>query len=213
LVATLVQSVVLASLLMLVPVALKGRRDKGPAWLALIGYFSAIGFAYLAAEIAAIQQLGLLLGHPVYAVATVLAAFLVSSGIGSMMSDRLMGARAPLVAAVITALLVAFAAWMLQLVHGVQAASLPVRAAVAVAALGPLALLMGVPFPLGLRALAGDNQRQIAWAWAANGFASATAAPAAALLALELGSPALFGAAAAAYGIAAGLAAIPKMRR
>jgi len=213
LMATLVQSVVLATLLMLVPAALKGRRDKGPAWLALVGYFSAIGFAYLAAEIAAIQQLGLLLGHPVYAVATVLAAFLVSSGIGSMLSDRLACTRAPLVAVAITAWLAVFAAWMLQLVHGVQGASLPVRAAVAVAALGPLALLMGVPFPLGLRALAGDNQRQIAWAWAANGFASATGAPLAALLALELGSPALFGTAAAAYGIAAGLAAIPKMRR
>jgi hypothetical protein len=43
----------------------------------------------------------------------------------------------------------------------------------------------------------------VSWAWAANGFASVVAAPLSAVIALELGSPALFVAAAGAYGIAA----------
>jgi hypothetical protein len=62
---------------------------------------------------------------------------------------------------------------------------------------------MGMPFPLGLRRLAADDTAGVAWAWAANGFASVVAAPLAVLIALELGSGAVFGVAAAAYAMAA----------
>jgi hypothetical protein len=71
------------------------------------------------------------------------------------------------------------------------------------ATLGPLAVLMGMPFALGLRRLAGKQPERVAWAWAANGFASVVAAPLAALIAIEAGSPTLLLAAAAAYGSAA----------
>jgi hypothetical protein len=77
------------------------------------------------------------------------------------------------------------------------------RAAAAILQLAPLALLMGAPFPLGLRAVAGAGPGRVAWAWAANGFASVVAAPLAALIAVEFGSPALFLFAAGAYGVAA----------
>ncbi|HEU5040253.1 MAG TPA: hypothetical protein VFT84_05515, partial [Gemmatimonadales bacterium] len=92
--ATLGQGVVLAALLLALPalfVRSRGGADRGAP---LVGYFGALGLAYLAAEIAAIQQLTLLLGHPVYAVAAVLAAALIGSGIGSVWSDRLAPARA-----------------------------------------------------------------------------------------------------------------------
>ena len=65
---------------------------------------------------------------------------------------------------------------------------------------------MGTPFPLGLRRLAGNARERIAWSWAANGFASVVAAPLAAIVALETGSPVLFLLAAAAYGGASVLA-------
>jgi hypothetical protein len=63
-----------------------------------------------------------------------------------------------------------------------------------------------MPFPLGVRSLVAGDRTGLAWAWAANGFASVIAAPLAALVGLELGSPALLGAAALAYAAAAGLA-------
>ena len=94
LLATLAQSVLLAGVMLLLPV-IAGAGRVGTRRLApLVGYFGAIGFAYLAAEIAAIQQLTLLLGHPVYAVAAVLTALLVASGMGSAWSDRLPAALA-----------------------------------------------------------------------------------------------------------------------
>ncbi len=199
LLANLAQSLVLAGLLMLVPAALIARAEAGGDRLRLIGYFTAIGLAYLAAEIAAIQQLNLLLGHPVYAVAAVLAAFLVFSGFGSAWSDRVAADRGWMASAGLALMLVLYALVTLALVHVLQPAHLVLRAGAAVLLLAPLAFLMGIPFPTGLRALAGDETGRMAWAWAANGFASVVAAPLAALIALEAGSRLLFVVAAVAY--------------
>ena len=201
--ATLVQTALVAMLLLVVPVAVWGRRTErtAPRW-AVLGYFGALGFAYMAAEVAAIQQLGLLLGHPVYAVAGVLVVFLLCSGVGSALSDRL-EPSAGLGACVLLALLLAtLAAGMLGLVHRLEPVAGPVRIVVGLVALAPAAFLMGMPFALGLRRLAPEGGA-LAWAWASNGFASVVAAPLAGLLSLELGSRVLFSAAAAAYAVAA----------
>ncbi len=205
LLATLGQSVVVGGLLLLLPVALRSRVPDGRPTPPVIGYFAAIGLGYLMAEIAAIQQLGLLLGHPVYAVAAVLAAFLIASGAGSAWSDRVSARRGWIVGAALTVMLLTYAAFLLGLAHLLQAAPFTVRAAVAILALAPLAFLMGLPFPVGVRALVGAEAGRLAWAWAANGFASVVAAPLAALIALEAGSPMLFSVAAVTYAGAAAL--------
>ncbi|HSO22194.1 MAG TPA: class I SAM-dependent methyltransferase [Chondromyces sp.] len=207
LVATLVQSFVLAVFLLAVPAALVRRSGPLIGRARLVSYFGLIGLAFLAAEIAAIQQLTLLLGHPVYSVAVVLAAFLVASGTGSALSDRRAAGDAWRVAALIAALLVVLAAGSLALVHAVHAAPLAVRGLAALLLMLPLAFLMGFPFPLGLRRLVRPQAvGGTAWAWAANGFASVMAAPLAGLLALEAGTSSVFLFAAGCYAAAALLA-------
>ncbi len=210
LVATLAQSALLGAALIVAPVVVTHARrrlrgaERGGA--RLVVYFVAIGLAYLAAEMAAIQQLTLLLGHPVYAVTAVLGVMLACSGLGSVWSDRLAADVAAPVCLVIALLAALLAIALLPTVHAVQAAPLAVRAVVAVVVLAPVATLMGAPFPLGLRALAGGAGPRAAWAWAANGAASAVAAPLAALVALEAGSQLLLGGAAASYAVAAAAA-------
>ena len=200
--ATLVQAVGISAFLLLLPAALWARRGKAAVGLpVLIGYFALLGFAYVAVEIAAIQQLGLLLGHPLYAVAAVLGTCLVCSGAGSAFSDRLAPAWGPVVCLSLFALLVLGVAALLGWVHAWLPAPEPVRVGAVVVCLAPAACAMGMPFPLGLRALA-PSGGEVAWAWAANGFASVVAAPLCALLALEGGIRVVLGAAAAAYALA-----------
>ena len=203
LLATLAQSLVLSLFLLVLPVLLAARSAASVSYARVIGYFAAIGFAYLAAEIAAIQQLSLLLGHPVYSVAVVLAVFLVASGAGSAWSDRRRGSEAWKAALVLAALLVAYAALLLTAMHSIHRASLAVRVVTAAAVLLPLAFAMGLPFPLGLRHLCRGKGEGMAWAWAANGFASVMATPLSALIALEAGSRALLFCAGLAYAMAA----------
>jgi hypothetical protein len=200
--ATLVQGAVLAALLLALPALFVRRGAGGDRRGRLLSYFGALGLAYLLAEIAAIQQLTLLLGHPVYAVAAVLTAMLVGSGVGSAWSDRLAPARARRVTLGLALACGALAGGLLPLVHAVEGAGLGARALAAALVLGPLAAVMGMPFPLGLRRLAAEDPARVAWAWAANGFGSVVAAPLAALIALEAGSEAVFAAAAAAYAVA-----------
>jgi hypothetical protein len=199
LIATLAQSVVLAGLCLLLPTVVRTRSRIGLPLVRIIAYFGALGLAYLGAEIVAIQQLGLLLGHPVYAVVAVLTALLVGSGVGSVWSDRVSVERGWQVVAALSLLLTVCAAAALVLVLAFQGAPLAVRCIVAALVVAPLAVLMGMPFALGVRRLAGDDTVRLAWAWAANGFASVVAAPLAALVALVAGAPTLWLAAAVAY--------------
>ena len=199
---TLVQGALLASLLLVLPPLFLRSSARGQPRGGLLWYFGALGLAYLLAEIAAIQQLTLLLGHPVYAVAAVLAVMLVGSGLGSAWSDRLPATRASEVTLGLTLACGVLALGLLPLVHAVEGAVFVARALAAVLVLGPLAVVMGMPFPLGLRRLAEDDAAGMAWAWATNGFASVVAAPLAVLIALEMGSNAVFAAAAVAYAVA-----------
>jgi hypothetical protein len=205
LVATVVQSAVLAAILVLLPIALgrRGARGRGGASLSLVAYFSAIGFGYMAAEIALIQQLTLLLGHPVYAVTTALAIILICSGVGSAWSDSFASRQARLAGGLLAASLVILAGVLLGLVHVLQPAPFVARAAAAVALVAPVSVAMGMLFPLGLRAFATDEHARLAWAWGVNGFASVVGVPLAALIAVEAGSRALLLSGAAAYLIAA----------
>jgi len=202
LVATLAQSVVLALLLLVVPVVLARNRSGRGVTATPVAYFLAIGFAYMATEIAAIQQMSLLLGHPVYAVMLVLATLLICSGIGSVWSDRLRLNHGWLVNGGLLLILLLFGVILLEVVHLLQPAAFVTRVVVAALLVCPLALLMGIPFPHGIRLLTNESNTHVAWAWAANGFASVVAAPLAALIALERGSPQLFFLAAIAYGLA-----------
>lgn len=206
--ATLAQSALLAALLMLLPPALRRRsvRHAGGVSIPVVAYFSAIGFGFMAAEIALIQQLTLLLGHPVYAVTMALATILIFSGVGSASSDRLTPGRARVAGAALAVALALCAASLLGLVHLLQPMPLVVRVAAALVLLAPVATAMGMLFPLGLRAFPRGESAAIAWAWAVNGFASTVAVPLAALIAVEGGSRVLLLGAAMAYAVAAGSA-------
>ncbi len=201
--ATLLQGAFVAAVLMIVPTTVLARRaPPGGAPLEKVGiYFAAIGLGYLLVEMALIQQLQLLLGHPVYAVTAAVAGLLAFSGAGSLWSARLAPGWRPVAA--VAALVAAVLVFAPITVHAAQPLGLPARVAFGVLLVAPLAVAMGTPFPTGLRALAGDRQGAVAWAWALNGFASVIAARVATLIAVEWGWRWVLLAGAACYAVAA----------
>jgi hypothetical protein len=161
-----------------------------------LGYFALLGLAYLCVEIPLLQRFILFLGHPAYAMATVLFALLLFSGLGSLLSRRV---PLWLVLTLLPALVGLYALGLPALFQAALAAPLEGRLAVAVVALAPAGLLMGVPFPKGLARLANGEQALIAWAWAVNGASSVVASILAALLALSFGFSIVLAAGAACY--------------
>ncbi|CAN7313842.1 SAM-dependent methyltransferase [Variovorax sp. LjRoot175] len=208
LVATLAQAAIASLLLIGLPLAWVGIRQSARRMPPLAGsrgrvlvYFMAIGFGFMFIEIAFIQKLVLFLGHPLYAVAVVLFAFLLFAGIGSRVA-----ARAVPVAAVAGAIALAAVLCLLLLpllfrhAMGWPEAA---RILLSVALIAPLAFFMGMPFPLGLARVEAADVRLVPWAWGINGCASVTGAVLATLLAIHLGFTAVVLAALLLYGLAA----------
>jgi hypothetical protein len=166
--------------------------------------FVALGAAYMLVEVPTLQRLALLLGHPVLAVAVVLVALLLWSGLGALLADRLALRR--LVPLTLGAAVLVFCVLVLAhdaLVEALATASQSARVAAAIALVGPPGLLMGMPFPLALRRLAGTDPALVPRAFLWNGLASVLSAPVAVMIAMASGFRTTLLAAAACYVLAA----------
>ena len=197
LLATLLQALLLSLVLILLPLAVLRRRSAAAATSAsrarVAGYFFAIGLAFLFIEIAFMQKFILFLHHPLYAVATVLAAFLVFAGLGSAWAARLQqdsgpATRATLYAVLLIALLGgAYTLLLDPLFAQLNPLGMTTRSAISAVLIAPLAFCMGMPFPLGLAQVAAKAPELIPWAWGINGCASVLSAVSATLLAMQFG--------------------------
>ena len=78
-----------------------------------------------------------------------------------------------------------------------------VKIVMSVGLIAPLAVAMGMPFPLGLKRVAKTAPDFVPWAWGINGFASVTSAVLATLLAIEFGFNVVIALALVLYAIAA----------
>lgn len=174
-------------------------RGKG----VMLGYFAALGAGFMLAEVALMQRFTLFLGNPVLAVATVLAALLVSSGVGSWaVRARGPGERpvVPLaVASVVVALLVLASSPLRALLHALLPAPLAIRLAVCVALVSAAGFPMGMPFPAGLGRLAERAKPFVPWAWGVNAMVSVVTSLASYLIGMIAGYTAMLYAGAAMY--------------
>jgi hypothetical protein len=76
---------------------------------------------------------------------------------------------------------------------------LTVRLLVTPIILTPLGLLLGIPFPLGIRMLSDSDKGLVPWAWAVNGCASVLGAILSTIIALFFGFTRVFHLASFAY--------------
>jgi hypothetical protein len=198
---------------------LSGRRPPRPVRLL---YFIAIGLGYILVEIAFIQRFVLFLGHPTYALTVVVFLLLLSSGVGSMTSRSwradtqrmnvpllLIGAALMIYVAILPSLLNLLVGWPF-------AGKLMVSAGLLI----PLGFAMGMPFPTGLRALAGNPVPEfpasqsgepggnlVEWAWAMKAASSVLGSVVAIIIAIRSGLNVTLACAATAYLLAFGLSA------
>lgn len=163
--------------------------------------FGFLGLAFMLVEIPLLQRFILFLGHPAYAMAGVLGALLLFSGLGSLLS-----ARVPLRRALggVVGVVVLYGLGMPLLSGPLLGLPFWARAAVTGLGLAPLGMAMGMPFPRLLGALQEREPGLVPWAWGVNGALSVVASVLAALMALSWGFRAVLIAGAAAY-LGAGL--------
>jgi hypothetical protein len=188
------------------PLLLKRRPSGAPravpvrAWRwRVFLYFASLGLAFLFVEIPIAQRFILVLDKPVTALAVVLFALLLFSGLGSLTTSRWPMGRALL-------LLVGLIAVYPLVLEPVSRLALGQtgwgRIALSVAALAPAGYLMGLPFAGGLRVVEEREPGLTPWAWAVNGSFSVISSVLAVMIALSWGFAIVLWLGAGAYGLA-----------
>jgi hypothetical protein len=200
---SMLQIVVLAFVLILLPLwrlASVGVQTTG-AWRYFC-YFGSLGLGFMFLEIPMMQKMMLFLGHPTYSLSVVLATILGFAGLGSLVSGRFDMLRRDnfrnlVVAVVVLVVLAALGSrYMLPQLLGY---AMPVRIAIAVAFLAPVAFVLGMPFPTGIRLLSEHAPQLMPWGWAINGFLSVFASIFCVALSMVIGFTWVFVLAAVVY--------------
>ncbi len=201
---TLVQTLIVAPLFMFLPLVFMRNKER-PSSLGkgkIVCYFSLLGLAFMFIEMGYIQKFVFLLTHPIFSLALVLFAVMFFSGIGSLISSRI-GEKSrwiPFMG------ILFFSCIYLIFLDGLLKILLPfpfpLKCIVVVLLLAPLALFMGMPFPIGLQFVSDKVSNYIPWVWGINGVASVIAPVLGSLLSVCLGFRMLIGISFLLYAVA-----------
>jgi predicted membrane-bound spermidine synthase len=146
----------LAFLTILAPISLlcvlfvaRGRPPAAPrkAYGASVVYFAGLGLGFISVELALLQHLTLLLGHPIFTLSILLFALLLFGGLGSARSATVRPAVACLVIAGLGGV---YAILLPRVVPALLPLGFGARVGIAVLLIAPLGFAMGMPFPRGL---------------------------------------------------------------
>lgn len=184
-------SLVAVLITLLLPPALLGARlPKEPGVRSFLWYFLCLGAGYILIQVGLIQKLVLFLGHPTHALTVVIFSMLVSSGLGSFFSRRLVRAddsRLMVILGIVAALVGLIALTVSPITSAGVGLPLSVKVILTILLIAPAGFMMGIPFPSGLARLQQWHRPSVRWAWSLNAAASVMGSAAAIFLSIYLG--------------------------
>ena len=141
---------------------------------AFIGFFACLGAGFISIELIFIQLFHKLIGFPIYTYVTVIATFLVSAGIGSLVCDLKNLHKSKFWSKFPFIFIPVYGVVLLLLKEPILSYFLSWSFYARMLATGilifPLGFFMGMPFPLGIARTHELADGVFGWAWAINGF-------------------------------------------
>jgi hypothetical protein len=156
-------------------------------------YFACLGLGFMLYEITLIQRLVLFLGYPTLSLTVTLAAILIFTGIGALLSERVVHRSReamPILLGVLALLTVFYHSGLDAMSATFLSQEMPVRIALVLVVLAPLGLVLGMFMPLGLGVvgrITSHQQEYVAWSWAVNGFFSVIGSVLTTILSMMIG--------------------------
>jgi hypothetical protein len=188
---TFFQILILALVFIIIPLFKIGWKGGDKAWTLI--YFGGLGIGYMFIEIIFIQRFTLYFGNVIYAAAAVVSLMLISSGFGSLVSQKIQAKPNRIIGIIfiIVIALIIYTIILSSILRTTIVFSLTTKIIFTTLLIAPPAFFMGMPFPLGLRLLASKIEpaegSQVAWAWGINGLLSVTGVVLATIIAVEFG--------------------------
>ncbi len=184
---TFFQIIIFALILIILPLVKIGWTGGKKSWA--LFYFSGLGIGYMFIEIIFIQRFTLYFGNVIYAAAAVVSLMLISSGFGSLVSQKISAKPNRLIGIIFLIIisLIIYTIFLSSLLKTTIVFTLPVKIIFTALLISPPAFIMGMPFPLGLRMLSERNESQVPWAWGINGLFSVISVVLATIIAIEMG--------------------------
>ena len=193
------------SVLLIYLLLMSGARNR-PS-IGQLFFFGGLGLGYILIEVPLIQRTLLLVGNPTLAMVVVLAALLLSGGLGSLFSVRwgveTLWKQVAFSALIVTVLSTLLGYGQPYLAIGLSKMSFTLRILFSVLLLTPLGFVMGIPFANGLRLIGKKNDEALPYLWGWNAVTSVAGSALAASLAIWFGFSAGMLAGAACYLIVA----------
>ncbi|HVX28351.1 MAG TPA: hypothetical protein VHB70_18535 [Parafilimonas sp.] len=203
LIVLLIQVLIVSAIFILLPLfkfSSTGLRTKNI--FPYLFYFSGLGCGFIMIEIVLIQLFSLLLGEPVYTFAIVLAALLLFTGIGAYISGKLnSNSQKTLRNAILilSVLLLIASLFLPSLLRAAIALPMTGRIILSIVLIMPIGILLGMPFPSGIKLISEKAPSLIPWAWGVNGFFTVIGSVMALILSMMLGFQAVLWIAIAIY--------------
>ena len=174
------------NLVLLALFAAFGKPKKKPVapYVAAVVYFSSLGFGFISVELALLQNLTLLLGHPIFTLAILLFTLLAAGGLGSAVSSFVPPRGACLVIAALGAV---EAIALPRLVPLLLPLPIAARILVAMLLVAPMGFAMGMPFPRGLQSTGRGSLPAPPFFWGLNGVMSVVGSVTTVFVALKWG--------------------------
>ena len=173
------------------PIAKKQRLDLTRGSALLLVYFTCLGIGYILVEITLIQKLVLFLGQPRYAFQVVLFSMLVFSGLGSFWTGYAVRRNMHQCLGkvlILTVLGIGAAFYLLpKLIYEMMHLEIWVKVLLSILFLAPLAFVMGMPFPLGLRLVSAMRKEYVIWMFGLNASGSVLGSVMAMMVAMSMG--------------------------
>ncbi|HAV42425.1 TPA: hypothetical protein DCX15_00200 [bacterium] len=195
LVLLLIISILSSIGLIILPICWRGIKISSFQMPYLI-YFLSTGFGYIFVELVLMGYFILILGKPVYAFGLVVATLLVALGLGSLWSANPKSIK---IVRLLPILILSYALIIPHLLPAILGMTPFLRILLSVSLIVPLGVLMGIPFPLGIRLVSTSSPELIPLLFGVNIIASVVGSILSAMTNLEFGYTAGFFIAAISY--------------
>ncbi|MFN4112056.1 MAG: hypothetical protein ACK4G1_07240, partial [Ignavibacteria bacterium] len=157
--------------------------------LDILFYFGLIGLAYMIVEFSLIQKFTLIFSADVLSITFVIIVLLISSGLGSLFSSKLIEFKSIQILIFFLIFLFGFSLifFFNTSIKFLLSQSSSLKFFVSAILIFPLGFMMGMPFPIGIKLFSGFDSKSVPFAWAVNGSFSVIGSLGAILLLINFG--------------------------